>query len=82
MSIELTEQQIEALETQAETPAQVVNPRTGEEFVLLRKEEYNQLTEAEYDDGSWTDEEMELLAAEDADSLGWDGMEAYQDSES
>ena len=27
----------------------------------------------------WTDEEMDLLATADADSLGWEGMEAYQE---
>jgi hypothetical protein len=32
-----------------------------------------------YDDSPWTDEEMNLLAAEDANTLGWEGMEAYQD---
>ena len=46
----------------------------------MRNEEYERLKEAEYDDSSWTDEEREQLAAEDADSLGWDGMEAYKDS--
>jgi hypothetical protein len=25
----------------------------------------------------WTDEEMDLLAAEDGDSLGWEGMDVY-----
>jgi hypothetical protein len=33
----------------------------------------------DYDDGPWTDEEMDLLAAENADMLGWDGMDGYQD---
>lgn len=35
--------------------------------------------QVEYDDSPWTDEEMDMLAAEDADYLGWEGMEAYQD---
>jgi hypothetical protein len=34
-----------------------------------------------YDDSPWTDEEMGLLAAEDADALGWEGTEAYQDDD-
>jgi hypothetical protein len=34
-----------------------------------------------YDESPWTDEEMDLLAAEDADCLGWEGMEVYQDGE-
>ena len=31
------------------------------------------------DDSPWSDEEMDMLAAEDADRLGWDGMDVYQD---
>jgi hypothetical protein len=79
MSIELTEQQVRSLETQQEKPPQFVHPRTREEFVLLRKDEYERLKDWEYDTGTWTDEEMDLLAAEDADSLGWEGMDAYED---
>jgi hypothetical protein len=31
------------------------------------------------DSSPWTDEEMDLLAAEDGERLGWDGLEVYQD---
>ena len=62
--IELTEQQVEALEHAGATPPRVVNPRTKETFVLLRVADYERLTEEEYDDSPWTDEEMDLLAAE------------------
>ena len=31
------------------------------------------------DDSQWTDEERDALRAEAVDSLGWEGMEAYQD---
>jgi uncharacterized protein (DUF433 family) len=31
------------------------------------------------DANSWTDDEMDLLAAEDVDRLGWEGMETYQE---
>ena len=41
--IELTEQQVEALERAAATPPRVVNPRTRETFVLLRVDEYERL---------------------------------------
>ncbi len=34
-----------------------------------------------YDDSPWTDEEMDLLAIEDADALDWEGREVYQDGE-
>jgi hypothetical protein len=75
----LTEQQAAALGNLRETPVRVVNPLTREAYVLLRVDEYERLTE--YDASPWTDEEMDLLAAEDADSLGWEGMEVYQDPE-
>ncbi len=60
--IELTEQQSQALETSGTAPAQVVNPRTKEEFVLLRTEEYTRLKDQEYDDSPWTKEELQALA--------------------
>jgi PHD/YefM family antitoxin component YafN of YafNO toxin-antitoxin module len=81
MSIELTEQQIRSLDVQRETPPEFVHPQTREEFVLLRKAEYERLKEADYDTEPWTEEEMAQLASEDADSLGWDGMDAYQDED-
>src|SRR5581483_4934260 len=48
--IELTEQQVEALEHAEATPPRIVNPRTNETFVLLRIEEYERLQEDKYDD--------------------------------
>jgi hypothetical protein len=55
----------------------------GGEFVVLYADVYERLTSLlDYDDNPWTDEEMDLLAAEDADSLDWEGMEDYQDEES
>jgi hypothetical protein len=41
--IELTEEQMQALEAQTQGPLQVLNPRTQEVYVLIRKEVY-QLT--------------------------------------
>jgi len=79
--IELTEELRKALQIQTGEPLRLVDPTTKEAFVLLRAEEYDRLKEGEYDATPWTDEEMDLLAAENADSLGWDGMEAYQDLE-
>jgi hypothetical protein len=46
--IELTEQQLQALEKPEATPPRVVNPRTKETFVLLRVDEYERLKEGEY----------------------------------
>jgi len=47
--------------------------------VLVRADVYERLRGPSYDDSPWTDEEMDLLAAEDADSLGWEDMDVYQD---
>jgi hypothetical protein len=79
--IELTEELRQAMQKQNGEPLCLVDPLTKEEFVLLRAADYDRLTEDEYDSSPWTDEEMDLLAAEDADSLGWEGMEVYQDPE-
>ncbi len=52
----------------------------GTDVVLVRADLFDRLQNLRYDVSPWTDEEMDLLAAADADSLGWDGMEAYQES--
>ena len=70
--IELTEQQMQALETPEATPPRVVNPRTKETFVLLRVDEYERLKEEEYDDSPWTREELQAMAWEVAERTGWD----------
>jgi PHD/YefM family antitoxin component YafN of YafNO toxin-antitoxin module len=75
--IELTEQQVQALENAEATPLRVVNPRTKETFVLLRLEEYERLKEDEYDDSPWTREELQALAREVAERTGW---EEYDDA--
>ena len=74
--IELTEQQVKALENPDATPPRVVNPVTNETFVLLRVDEYERLKEQEYDDSSWTREELQALAWEAAEHTGW---EEYDD---
>lgn len=51
----------------------------GTELVVVRADVFDRLRQALYDDTPWTDEEMDLLASEDADALGWEGMEGYQD---
>jgi hypothetical protein len=75
--IELTEQQVHALEPAQTTPPRLVNPKTQQRFVLLPEEQYAEL--AAYDSGPWSDEERELLRTEALDALGWEGMEPYQD---
>jgi hypothetical protein len=59
--IELTPEQCHEL-TESEPVA--INPETNETYVLVAKEVYERLKEMLYDDSPWTDEEMDLLAAE------------------
>jgi len=73
--IELTEQQLQALERPDSTPPRVVNPRTKETFVLLRVDEYERLKEDEYDDSPWTRDELQALAWEVAERTDWDEYE-------
>ncbi len=56
--IELTKQQVDALQNQTAIPLRLVNPRTSESFVLLRTDEYERLKESEYDDSTWTQERV------------------------
>ncbi len=51
------------------------------EVVVVRADIFEQLQALHYDASAWTDDEMALLAAEDADRLGWEGMEKYQDGQ-
>ncbi len=77
--IELTEEQMRALENPEATPPRVVNPRTKETFVLLSADEYKRLKEDEYDDSPWTREELQALAWEAGKQAGWDDMDDYDD---
>ena len=62
--IELTESQCRGLQEPNRIPVRMVDPKTKQQYVLLKLEEYEQLLESSYDDSPWTDEEMDLLAAE------------------
>ena len=73
--LELTEQQMQALENPEATPPRLVNPRTKETFVLLRVDEYERLKEDEYDDSPWTRDELQALAWEVAERTDWDEYE-------
>ena len=70
--IELTQQQVQALENTEGAPLRLVNPQTQETFVLLRVEEYERLKEEEYDDSPWTREELQALAWERVQHEDWD----------
>jgi hypothetical protein len=77
--IELTEEQLRALEHPDTTPPRLVNPRTKEAFVLLPVEEYERLKTEEYDDSPWTREELQALAWEAGKQAGWEDMDEYDE---
>jgi PHD/YefM family antitoxin component YafN of YafNO toxin-antitoxin module len=82
--IELTEQQIQAVENPEVSPLRIMNPRprTKETFVLLPVDEYERMMEdEEYDDSPWTREELEALAWEAGKSIGWEDMDEYDEDE-
>jgi prevent-host-death family protein len=70
--IELTEQQVQALDHAETTPPRVVNPRTKETFVLVPIDDYKRLKADEYDDSPWTREELQALAWERLKNEDWD----------
>lgn len=72
----LTDQQMKALEQPEGTPLRVVNPRTNETFILLPVEEYERLKERQYDDTSWTREELQALAWDVGERSDWDEYNA------
>lgn len=79
--LELTAEQMRAIRDHPGQPVRMVDPESNRAFVLLSEELFEKLREGAYDDGPWSDEEMALLMQEDADRLGWEGMEAYQDDQ-
>jgi hypothetical protein len=76
-AMQLTQEQLEAVRN----GESVRLNEGGTDLVVLRADVFERLRDLVYDDSPWTDEEMDLLAAEDADALGWEGMEAYQDGD-
>ena len=73
--MQLTHQQLEAVR---QGSAVRLN-EAGTDLVIVRADVFELLQGSQYDDSSWTEEEMDLLAGEDADRLGWEGMDVYQD---
>lgn len=53
------------------------DPDTRREYVLVPADVFDKLLEAQYDDGPWTAEERDALAAEAGQHAGWDEMSAY-----
>ena len=74
--IELTQEQVRAVEKRDASAPRLVNPQTQQTFVLVPLAEYERLVdEREYDDTPWTDEERDLLrwdACQMLDSFGKD----------
>jgi hypothetical protein len=77
--IELTEQQMQALETANGGAPRIMNPRTKETFVLVPVDEYERLTGDEIDYSPPTREELEALNWETANRAGWEEWEEYDD---
>ena len=77
--IELTEQQIAALNEPNAAPPRAINPVTRETYVLLPIDEYRRLTGVEYDDTGWTRDELHTQAWEAGRSIGWDKTGEYDD---
>jgi hypothetical protein len=77
--IELTAQQVNALEKTEVTPMRLTNPRTKETYILLPIDEYERLKEDAYDDTPWTKEELQALAWEAGKNVGWESMDDYDD---
>ena len=73
--MQLTKEQLEAVRNGQPVRLQ----EEGTAMILVRADLFEKLERTSYDDAPWTDEEMDLLAAEDADALGWEGMEVYED---
>jgi hypothetical protein len=70
--IELTEQQRQELE--GPEPL-ALDPKTKEQYVLVRKDVYARMKELLYDDSPWTDEERDRLAIEAGEMLDRYGKE-------
>lgn len=79
MTPTLTDDQRRAVEEHGGEPVRLIDPATNRVYVLLPADAYDRVRSLAYDDSPWTDEEMDRLAAEGADALGWEGMDAYQD---
>jgi hypothetical protein len=76
-TMQLTNEQLEAIRNGQSVRLQ----ENGTDLVVLRADLFERLRGLLYDDSPWTDEEMDLLAVEDANVLGWEGMEVYQDDD-
>ncbi len=73
--IELTEEQLLALEKLGGDPPQFLNPRTNETFVMLSLSDYERLMGEDYEDSPWTREELQAVAWEVVRDEDWEEFE-------
>ncbi len=71
MSIELTEQQQQQLDNQADQPPRVINPRTHERYVLLKEEVFEKVRDL-FDGGRLTEDERRVILQGVWKRAGWD----------
>jgi hypothetical protein len=78
--IELTDPQREALQ-RTKGEVRVADPKTGEQYVILRAEIFERLQRLLIDTGDWTAEEELHLLIESGKQAGWDdpAMAVYDD---
>ena len=74
--IVLTDEQRQAIQESGDSQVRLTDPETHREFVLMNAAVYDRLQEI-YDDSPWTDDEMELLAWQAGQTIGWDDMDEY-----
>ena len=64
MSIELTQEQSQALAAENGTPIVVIDPDTRQTYRLIREEVYQRLQALACDASPWTAQEMAILAGQ------------------
>ena len=78
--IQLTPQQVDAVAASAATPPILIDPNSQPAYVLIRKELYERLLAAEYDDSPWTAEERNAITWEAGKHAGWEDMVEYDEA--
>ncbi|MFL5340087.1 MAG: hypothetical protein ACJ8F7_08040 [Gemmataceae bacterium] len=73
----LTDELRRSVEAAGGAPLRLTDPATCQEYVLIRADLFDRLTEADYDASPWTAEERDALAVEAGKQAGWDEMNEY-----
>ncbi len=76
----LSEELTRAVAEHPDKPVRLTDPATKREHVLVSATLFDRLC-ADYDYTPWMDDERDALRAETVDSLGWEGVDTYQDDE-